>query len=181
MRQVFAQRRVLFVERAFGCDEQSQDARAYFLQRGGEEVIVDGKLEDVETRVERLIVPKGNVGNRHVVEAIGQPSFLEWLVANVRIWIKRLGEPGGEQVDFNAGNRRVGVHLLRRQADEVAQPAGRFQNAPMPETETRERSVHPANNDRRCVVGVECRGAGGRVLLVRQKFGQFDLLLEPFA
>ena len=102
-------------------------------------------------------------------------------MANVRIWIKRLGEPGGEQVDFNAGNRRVGVHLLRRQADEVAQPAGRFQNAPMPETETRERGVHSTNDDRRGVVGVECRGAGGRVFVVGQKFGQFDLLLEPFA
>jgi len=100
LREVFAQRRVLFVERAFGGDEQNQAARAYFLQRGGEEVIMDGKLEDVETRVERLIVPKRNVGNRHVVETIGQPGFLEWLVAMSASELKPLGEPGGEQVRF---------------------------------------------------------------------------------
>ncbi len=171
LRQVFAQRRVLLVERAFGCDEQKQPARPHLLQRGGEEVIVDGKFENVEPRVKRLIVPKRNVGNCHVVEPVGQSGFLEWLVANVRIWIKRLRDAGGQQVNLDAGDGRVGVHLLRHQADEVTQPAGRLQNAPMPETETRERRVHPANDDRRRVVGVECRGAGGRVFLVRQKFG----------
>ncbi len=110
-----------------------------------------------------------------------QPSLLEWLVANVGIWIKRLGDAGGQLVNLDPGDSRVGVHLFRHQPDEVAQSAGRLQNASIRETETREGSVHSANDDRRRVVGVECRGAGGRVFLVRQKFGQFNLLLEPLA
>ena len=102
-------------------------------------------------------------------------------MANVRVGIERLGETGGQQVNLDTGDRGAGVHLLRHQADEVPQSARRFEDAPMLESETRERRVHPANDDRRRVVGVECRGAGGRVLLVRQKLGQFDLLLEPLA
>src|SRR5208283_1692969 len=140
---------VLLVERAFGCDKQKQPARAHLLQGGSEEIIVDGKLENVEPWVKRLIVPKRNVGNCRVVEPVGQSSLLEWLMANVGIWIKRLRDTGGQLVNLNAGDSRVSVHLFRHQPDEVAQTAGRLQNAPIRETETREGSVHAANDDRR--------------------------------
>ena len=63
-------------------------------------------------------------------DSSGEFGFLEWLVANVGIWIKRLGDAGGQRVNFDAGDGRMLVHLLRHEADEMADAAGRFQNAP---------------------------------------------------
>ena len=105
--------------------------------------------------------------------------MLEWLVAGVGVRIECLGEPGGEKIDFGSGNRRVGVHLVRHQADEVSKTQRRLQNSTVGETVAPQRGVHTSNDDRRRVVRVEGRGAGGRVFILRQKLRQIDLLLEP--
>ena len=106
------------------------------------------------------IIPERHVGNRHVVEPIGEFGILEWLGANVGVRVERLGDAGGERVNLDAGDGRMPVHRLRHQPDEMTDTARRFQNSSVLESELLQGAIHGAHHGRRGVVGVECGGAG---------------------
>ena len=116
---------------------------------------MDRKLELVETRVEWLIIAERDIGDGHIIIAVRKSRFFERLVANIRVGIERLGDAGGELVNFHSGDRGVAVHVVGHESDEMANAAGRFQDAPVFESEPLQCCVHGPDHARRGVVGVE--------------------------
>ena len=58
---------------------------------------------------------------------------------DVRVGIQLSRQPRGEGINFDAGDLRAAVHLVGHDADEMSQPASRFQNAAMLETKLLQR------------------------------------------
>src|SRR5438093_10808968 len=107
---------------------------------------MDRKPESIQAQVVNGIIPEGDIGNRHVVEPVGELGVLESLRANVGVWVERLGDAGSEQVDFDAGNSRVPMDRFRHEADEMTNAAGRFQNSSILESEPLEGAIHGSNH-----------------------------------
>ena len=53
-------------------DEHEQTARPHLVERGGEEIIVDGKFVIVPTRVMDGVIAKGNIGDGQVERFVRQ-------------------------------------------------------------------------------------------------------------
>ena len=130
--------------------------------------------------VKRLVIPKGNVGNRHIIKTIGQTGFLEWLVADVRIRVECFCQPGRDGINFDGRHLGTLVHFVRHQADEMSQAASGFQNASLLKPETLKRVIHRPDDQRCGVMGVESAGAGRFQFFGGQQFLQPLALFGPF-
>ena len=174
-----AQMRVLLVERAARRDERDQSAGPHPLGRRDKEIIVDVKLARVELRVERRVVAERHVRDGEV-EAVGrQRRFLERLRPDVRVRIKELGEPGGQRVDLNPGELRAGAHPVGHEPEEMPEPARRFEDAAVGESQPGHGRIHRPDHRRRGVVRVQHRGPRCPVFVRREQFLQGGLFGSP--
>src|SRR5438034_6706257 len=107
---------------------------------------MDRKPVSVEVWVVNGIIPEGHIGNRHVVEPVGELGVLESLRADVGVRVERLGNSGSERVDLDAGNSRVPMHRFRHQANEMTNAAGWFQNSSMLESEPLKGAIHGSHD-----------------------------------
>lgn len=136
---------------------------------------MDDEFPLLEPRVERAVVAERDVRNGHVEEGVGQAGFLERLPPDVRVRIQLLRQPGSDGINLDAGDLRLPEHILRHQADEVAQTTGGFQNPAALEAEPLQGGEHGPDHDRGRVVRVERAGTGG----IQFTFGKQGF--QPFA
>ena len=68
--ECFTQGRIQFIERVPGSDKQQQTTRTNLVQRSGEKIIVNGKLEIIPTRVMDGVIAKRHIGNGEVISAV---------------------------------------------------------------------------------------------------------------
>ena len=85
---ILTQCAVEFVQCALGRDEQNQPPGPHFLQRGGEEVVMDDEVPLLEARIVRVVIAEGDIGNGHVIEAIGELRLLEWLMPEIGVGVE---------------------------------------------------------------------------------------------
>jgi len=118
----------LFIQRTLGRDEQDKTAGAHIVQRRREKVIMNEKVPTLETRVERLVIAKGDAANGHVETAVGQDGLLEGLAPNIGVRIEQFGRSGGDRVNLDPGDSRTRLQVVGHEADEVPQAHRRFEH-----------------------------------------------------
>ena len=87
-----------------GRDEQEQPARPHLVERGGKEIIVDGKLELIPVRIMHGVITERHIGDGEIESIVHQLRFFKRLLADVRIGIQRRGDARGQRINFNAGD-----------------------------------------------------------------------------
>ena len=174
-----AQMGILFVERAPRRDERDQPAGPHALGRGYEVVVVNREFPRIELRIEGRVVAERHVGNREIEGIRRKRDVLERLRPDVRIGVERLGEPGGERVDFDTGQMRARRHRIRHHAKKVSESAGGLKDATVFETKTVQRRIHRPDDGGRSVMGVEDSGPRGTQFIGLKQSGQLLLLGSP--
>ena len=94
------------------------------------------------------------------------------------LWIKLLCDSSGQAVQLHAVQVASG-HAVRQQAEEIAHPAGRFQNVAGGKTHAANDLIHGADDRRAGIMGVQGRGAGGSVFGLTEQPFEFLIFLFP--
>ena len=108
-------------------DERHHAAGPQFLQRLGEEVIVNGPRElGLHRGVMDGVIAEGHVADNGIEVIVGQGRFLKALCEYRGIGIELLRDPGRDGIQFHAGPVAA-LHGFRHEAEEMAHAHGRLQ------------------------------------------------------
>ena len=133
IRQVFSNRRVLFVHRVAARDQGDQPARPDHVEGLREEIVVDTASQLRTTaigRIEYRVVAKRNVPDRCIEKVFRESGVFERFAMDVRIRVEFGGDSSRNRIEFNAGAPGAFVQVFRHESEEMADTHGRFENVP---------------------------------------------------
>ena len=168
---------VLAVHRETAGHKGNYAARSDLVDGFRKEIIVDTKSQLVVRLIVDLIVAKGHVTHRQIVE-ITAVCGLKTGYGNISLRIQFFRNAPGDAVQFYTIQAAV-LHGVRQHSKEVAYAHGRFQNITRLEAHLFDRIINGANHHRGGVVGVQGAGTGGGVLVLGKQPFQFGVFLCP--
>ena len=132
----------------------------------------------VVTLIRYTVIAEGNIANSNIEETVGKRDCFISLYNDVGVLIELLCNSACEAVEFHAVEPAA-RHAFGKQAEEIADTAGGFQDIAHAEAHLFNRSVHRLNDRGACVMGVQHGSTSGFVFLWGQGFVEFPELICP--
>jgi len=177
LRHVLAGGAVLAVHGVARSHKRHDAARTHLVDGFRKEIIVDGESQLVICLIVDLVLTKGHVAHRQIVE-ISAVGSLKTGNGNVGLRVQLFGDAPGDAVQFHAV-QPTALHGVRQHSEEVTYAHTRFQNVTAAETHTLHRIVDTTDHGRAGVVGIQSRSASGGVFILREQFFQLGVLGRP--
>ena len=127
--------------------------------------------------VRYLIISEGDVANGQI-EKVTPVGRFKACCGDVGLWIKLLCDSSGQAVQLHAVQAASG-HGVRQQTEEIAHPAGRFQNVAGSKSHAANGLIHGADDRRTGVMGVQGRGTGRSIFRLTEQIFEFLIFLFP--
>ena len=129
--------------------------------------------------VYHLEIPKGDVADGSIEKAVRHLHRFKSIDGNAGILIELLGDPAADAVNLHAVGFAA-CHIRRKQTDEIAGAAGRFQKVALLEPHLRQRLVNTPNDHRWRVKCGEGTGSGRCILVLVQQGFEFCVFAVGF-
>ena len=162
--QISAYRRILCVHGIAGSNKRHYTARTYLIQCFGKKVIVNGKSQAIIRLVIDLILTKGDISHRKIIE-LPAVRCLKSRHRNICFWIKLPGNPPGNAVQFHTVQPALS-HAFRQHTKKISHAAGRFQNVSLFKSHLFHCFINRADYRWAGIMGIQ-RRASGRFIFCR--------------
>ena len=160
------------VHGAAGGDHRHNTSGAHQVQGLGNEIIMDQEILAVVAAVGQLIVPKWNVPDDGIEEAVRKLCLLKALGCDGILLVKLPRDPCGDPVQFYAVHPDV-LHAVRNHAHKIADAAGRLKHVAARKAHPLQRLIHAPDHHGRSVEGIQSRSPRRAVFLLCEYFLEF--------
>ena len=144
---------IFLIQGSFRCDERYDAARSNLIQSAGKEIIMDEEIMLVIAFIRHLELPKRDIANGSIEEAVRKIGLFKTLHRNGVALIKLLCDTPGNAVQLHTVELG-GAHAVRDKPHEIADAARRLQHISRLKAHVVHSVVNRLNDNRR---RVECR------------------------